>query len=109
MFDPTVILLDPIVEVTIAAVNDLTAQGLADGTRVGIMPIGRHSLWGVTNHIDSLLEEALRCFHVSLFAEHGINQIAIAIAGPIELAPLSMDADIRFINVPGFPCLISLS
>jgi hypothetical protein len=49
-----VILLVPIVEVTIAVVHDLTSKGLADGTRVGSMPIGRYSLWGVTNHSDYL-------------------------------------------------------
>jgi hypothetical protein len=48
------ILLDPIVERVIAAMDDLISQGLADGTGVGIMPIGRDSLWGMTNHVGGL-------------------------------------------------------
>jgi hypothetical protein len=64
LFDPLVILLAPIVEVTIAAMNDLSAQGLADGTWVGIMPVGRHSLWGVTIHSDYLSEEAFGRRHI---------------------------------------------
>src|SRR5512135_2855695 len=83
----------------------LSAQGLTDRAGVGVMPIGRHPLRRVTNHIDSLLEEALRRFHVPLFAEHRINQVAIPIDGPIEVAPLSMDTDVCFIHVPGFPRL----
>jgi hypothetical protein len=39
--------------------DDLISQGLADGTRVGIMSIGRDPLWGMTNHIDGLLKKAL--------------------------------------------------
>ena len=53
------ILLQSIVEVAVGPVEHVTAQGLADGTRVGVMPIGRHPFWGVTNHIDGLLEKAL--------------------------------------------------
>ena len=81
------ILLQSIVEIAIGPVEHVTAQGLADRTRVGIMPIRRHSFWRVTDDIDSLLEKALGCLHVSLLTEHGINQIPIAIDGPIEIAP----------------------
>jgi hypothetical protein len=54
LFDATMILLDPIGEIVIAAMDDLISQDLADGTGVGIMPIGRDPLWGRTNHVDGL-------------------------------------------------------
>src|SRR2546421_230615 len=54
LLDATVILLQSIVEGAVGPVKHVTAQGLADGTRVGVMPIGCHPFWGVTNHIDGL-------------------------------------------------------
>jgi hypothetical protein len=52
-----------------------------------------------------LLEKALSGVHISLLAEHGVNQIAILINGTIQVAPLSLDSSISLINVPGGPCL----
>jgi hypothetical protein len=54
------------------------------------MSIGRHPLRRVTNDIDGLLEKALGRFHVSLLAEHGINQVPIAVDGSIEVAPFPL-------------------
>ena len=54
LFDATMILLQSVVEIAVASMNDLTAKGLADCTRVGVMSVGCHPLWGVTNHIDGL-------------------------------------------------------
>src|SRR5438132_13761087 len=85
--------------------RDLTAQGLADRTRVGIMPNGRHPLRGMTNDSDGLLEKALGRFHVSLFAEHRVNQVAIPIDGSIQVAPFPFDVDVGFIHIPRPPCL----
>ncbi len=76
--------------------------------RVGVMSIGRHPLWCVTNHIDSLLEKAPGCLHISLLTQHGVNHIAIAIDGAIEVAPFSLDVDVGFIDIPG-PASLSSS
>jgi hypothetical protein len=96
-----VILLDPIVEGVIASVNDLTAQDLANGTWVGIMPIGRHPLRCMTNHSDGLSEQALGHLQISLFAERRVNQVAITIKSPIQVAPFPFDAERGFIDMPG--------
>jgi hypothetical protein len=42
-----VILLQSTVEVAIGPVKHVTAQGLADRSWIGIMPIGCHPFWGV--------------------------------------------------------------
>jgi len=100
-----VILLESLVERVIGSVAHVTAQGLADGMRVGVLAIGRHPFWGVTNHIDGLLEKALGCFHISLLTHHRVNQLAIPINGPREITPLPFDGDVRLINLPGSPGL----
>ena len=99
------VLLQAIVEIVIRPMQHVIAQGLTDRTGIGIMPIGRHPLWGVADDVDSLLEKALGCLHISLLAEHRINQIAISIDGSIEIAPFSFDVDVGLINIPGSPCL----
>jgi hypothetical protein len=48
------VLLDPIVEVAIAAMDDLTTKDLADGTGRGIMSIGGDPFWGVAGDVESL-------------------------------------------------------
>ncbi len=49
----------------IRPVHDLAAQYPADGTWVGYVTVGSHSLWSMTHHIFGLLEEPLRRHHVS--------------------------------------------
>jgi len=66
LLDATVILLQSIVEVAVGPVQHVTAQGLTNRTRVGIMPIGRHPFWGVADNVGSLFEKALGRLHVSL-------------------------------------------
>jgi hypothetical protein len=61
----------------------------------------------VTNHIDGLLEKALGRLHISLLAEHGVNQVAIPIDGAIEVAPFPFDVHIGFVDILGPPCLSS--
>ena len=56
---------------------------------------------GCGQPINGLLEKALGRLHISLLAEHRINQIAISIDGPIEVAPFPLDVDIAFIHIPG--------
>ncbi len=63
------ILLQSIVQIWVASVQDLTTKRLADGTRVGIMAIGGHPLRGMTDHLDSLLEKPFRRLHIALFAQ----------------------------------------
>ena len=48
------VLLQAIGEIVVAPIDDVSAKGLADGTGIGIMAIGRHPLWGVTDDVDGL-------------------------------------------------------
>ena len=75
--------------------DDIVAKRFANRTGVGIMAIGCHSFWSVSNHIDGLLEKAFGCFHISLLAEHAIHKVPIAIDGAIEITPLPMHLHIR--------------
>ena len=55
------------------------------------------------------LLKALFCgIHISLLAQPRIHQIAIMINGSIEIAPCSMDLDVRLIHIPASPSLVPL-
>jgi len=68
LFDATVVLLQSIIEVPVGPMRDLTAQGLAYGSWIGIMAIGRHSLWGVIDDVDGLLEKKRLAASISRFS-----------------------------------------
>jgi hypothetical protein len=101
LFDASVVLLQPIVEIMVASMGNVLAEDLSDGTRVRTVSICGHSLWSIANSLESLAKKALGCIHISLLTEHGINQVAILINGSIQIAPLSLDPHIGFIHMPG--------
>jgi hypothetical protein len=70
LFDATMILFYYIVEIMAAAVENATTKRLANGTRVGVMPIRCDSLWCTTHCLEGLLEKALCCIHIALRAQH---------------------------------------
>src|SRR5258708_9076540 len=84
---------------------DIAAHRLADGSWIRTMPIGDNLIGSMPNHSNSLLEKPLGGFHISLLAQHGINQIAIRVNGPIQITPLPMHFQVGFIHMPGFPAL----
>ncbi len=65
------------------------------------MPISCYSLWSMTGCLKSLLEKSLGSIHVSLLAQHRVNEVPIPINGTIEVTPLPLDLDVGFIDIPG--------
>ena len=68
LFDATVILFLSIVEGAGGPVEPVIAERLADGTRVGVMAIGRHPFWGVTNHPNGLRRSKRLAASISRFS-----------------------------------------
>jgi hypothetical protein len=95
--------------IPIALMENIVAQCLANRTRIGRMTIGHYLFRCRTDDVNSLLKKALRYLHISLFAQHRVNQTAVEINGSIQRAPFSMDSHKGLINVPGTPSLTSLS
>jgi hypothetical protein len=73
LFDATVVLFQPIVEVFTRPMVYVTAYCLANCSWIGHMPIRCYLLGGMANHGNSLLEKSLGCLHISLLASHGIH------------------------------------
>lgn len=81
---------------------DFAAQDTTDGTRIRIVAIGRHALRLVTNRLDGLLEKGRGCCQIAGRAEHRINQIAVAVDGPVQVMPRPIDLDVGFVHIPRF-------
>jgi len=50
LFNSSMILLQPAVQIVTATVEDLPPQRLTDGPRIGVMSVGGDSLWGLACH-----------------------------------------------------------
>jgi hypothetical protein len=59
----------------------------------------------MANNDNSLLEKRLAASIFRFSLEPRINQIAILIDSPIQVAPFPMDLPVRFITIAGCPCL----
>lgn len=105
LLDPSMVLLQPIIEILVGPMLNVAAHYLAYCSWIGRMAVRRHLIGNMANDINRLLEKLLGRLHVPLLAQPRINQIAIPIDGPVQITPLPMHLHVRFINIPGGPCL----
>jgi hypothetical protein len=101
LFDRTMVLLQPIVEILTGPMHDLAAYAATDGAWIGIVAIGRHPLRRVPDRLDRLFEEGFGGDKIAGRAEHRVHQIPFAVNGPIQVMPASTDFDVRFVELPG--------
>jgi hypothetical protein len=73
----------------------------AYGSWIGIVPVCGHLCRSVTNYLTGLREELLGCLHIPVLREHGINQVAVPVYGPVQVAPFAIDLDVGLVDVPG--------
>jgi hypothetical protein len=59
LFDATIILLQPMIEIGTRSMLDIAAHCLAYGTRIGNVAISRHLIGNRANHSNCLLEKPL--------------------------------------------------
>ena len=104
--DPAVVLLDQIVEPLPAPVPSEAPQlaiplHLAQRARVALEPVGHDSAWiaGVVP-AEGAVEEALGRLLVALGAEQGVDGLAGAVDGAVEVAPLPVDPEVGLVDGP---------
>ena len=94
------ILLQSVVEIPAVAVPHTCAQSRPDRAGVTVVavrsdPVGRDP----GDHLDRL-EKCLHGGHVAVLAEHYVDQRARAIDGTVEITPVPVDLDVRFVHIP---------
>ena len=94
-----VISLNSTIQVCAAAMLDLRAEHFLDGPRIAIVAVCSDLLRCCVHDGLSAAKESLGCIHVPGRAEHRIHEIAFAVNGPVQIAPLTLTLYVRFIDV----------
>ena len=104
--DPAVVLLDPVIEPAPPPMPGEAPQlafllHLAQRAGIALEAVG-DDLARVAGVLaaEGTLEEALRRLLVPLGAEQKVDRLAGAVDGPVQVAPLPADPDVRLIDVP---------
>ncbi len=100
LFNPTMILLNAAVQISIAAMLGLGTKRFPDRTRVGIVPVGGDLSRSLVDNRESAAEESLGSVHVASGTQQRVDQIAFPIRGAVEIAPLALDLYVGFIDIP---------
>ena len=98
--DPSMILLDAVVEILVVPVPDIWTKLASDRTRVTVVPVGGHPGRSDASHCFGGSKEFLRRGHIAGLTQHHVHQRASAVNRPVEIAPSAIDFDVRFIGVP---------
>src|SRR5450432_3887200 len=99
------VLFQPIIEIRVCPMLDTAVHCLTYCPRIGGMSVRRSLIGSMPNNPNGLLEKLFGRLHVPLLTQPRINQIAIRIDSPIQITPLPMDLQIRFVDRPRFSCL----
>src|SRR4051812_21858200 len=102
--DPEVVTLDPLLEmfgdvVRRGARQEPVFPGCRDRGWVGPRPIGADPVGGEQRLLfQRLAEEALGRLQIALGGEQEVDRISVLVDGPVQVAPLTPDLDIRFVD-----------
>ena len=102
-------LLHPIVQILVMAMEDLATDDPSNRFRVGRVLVCRQPERLPSRVVDQAAQEAPGCLAISMLAEHGIQKIAVSVDGAVQIAPAAADFDVRFVQVPGAPRLPATS
>jgi hypothetical protein len=97
-FHAAVVLLEPVVLVGAGPVHDVAAQRRTDRARVGAVPVRGDAVRDQAGGGLRGAEERLGGRHVPVLAEHGVDQVAMAVDRTIEIAPAAPHFQIRLIH-----------
>src|SRR3954469_17314288 len=102
--DPEVVALDPLLQV-LGHVMDRGARqkavfsGRYDGRWVRASPVCADPVRGEQRLIlQHLAEEALSRVEITLRGEQEVDRVSVLVDGPVQIAPLAADLDVRFID-----------
>src|SRR5919202_2366561 len=105
--DPTfhapVILLQSVVLVGAGSVRDMPAQRRTDRAWVGTVPVRGDAVRDYAGGRLGGAEERLGRRHVPVLAEHGVDQVAVAVDRTIQIAPTAPHFQLHLIDVPRAP------
>src|SRR3712207_2986977 len=76
------------------------AERRADRAWVGAVPVRGDAVGGDAGCGPGRAEEGLGRRHVAVLTEHGVDQSAVPVDGPIEITPATPHLQIRLVDMP---------
>ena len=101
--DPAMVLFQSIIQIDVRPVTDAATQRRADRTRVRVVPVGCHPVRHKASNRPCRAKESLGRLHVTGRAQHRVDQVPVAIDGPIQIAPLALNLEVGLICIPTLP------
>src|SRR5262245_46580787 len=100
LFDAPVVPFNTTIQICIAAMLHLRAECFPDRPRVGIVAVGGELSQRCARDGLAAAKEARGGIHVPRVAERGVDQLALPVNGPVQIAPLSLNPYIGLVRVP---------
>jgi hypothetical protein len=100
LFDAPVILFQMVVKMAVGPVCRPSSEDVANGPRIGIVAIGGDPVRDSPGYYPGGAEEGLSRHEIAGVAEPHIDQGAVPINRPVEIAPLSLPSDVGLVDVP---------
>ena len=98
--DPSMILLNAVVEILAVPVSDIRTKLAAYRTRVTVMPIRGHPCGRNASDRFGRTKKLLCRGHIAGLAQHHVHQSTSAVNRSVQIAPPATDFDVGFIDVP---------
>ena len=101
--DPKMIALDPLLQVLGDVMERILRQetffpGGHDGRRIGAGPVGADPVGREQGLVlQHLAEEALGRVEIACGGEEEVDRRAVLVDGPVQIAPLAADLDVRLV------------
>lgn len=92
-------ILGTVVEISMLTMLD-SWQNLALGGSITLQLIGDDYTWDITQSLEQLTEEFLRGLLIAAALHQNVQDVAVLIDRPSEIAPLALDGQKHFIKVP---------
>src|SRR5262245_15268892 len=86
-FDPSMVLLQPVVQIALGSMRHVVPKVVADCPRIGIMPIGRNALGRHPAQRPGRAKAGLGCHEVAGMAQPCIYKVPIPVTGTVEVTP----------------------
>jgi hypothetical protein len=100
LFDPAMILLQMVIQVSIGPMLHLVPEDMANGTWVRIVTIRGDALRGHASARPRSTEERLRRGEVAGVAEAHVHEVPVSINRPVEVLPPPVNTHIGLVHVP---------
>ncbi len=99
-FNAPMILFRPVILICTGPVHDALPERAADRPRVRAVPVGGDLVGRHAGGGRGRAEEGLGRGYVAVLAQHGVDEVAVTVDSPVEIAPATPHLQVGFVDMP---------